>query len=211
MEKLENVFNTIYEKKLWVLKDGDPMSGPGSSLYSTQNLLVELPIALKKFSVKTLLDAGCGDLNWMKHLFPLDNINYIGADVVERWINEHKMNYSSYEFIKLDITKDKLPCADLMLCRDCLFHLSFGKIYNVLNNFLKSDIQYLAATSNFQIKNKNIKTGYFRLLDLRIDPFNFPEPLHTIIDYSEGDAQKILGFWSKDQINDVIRNKNRIK
>ena len=49
-------------------------SGDGSSLEYTENLRRELPHLFKKFSIKTIFDAPCGDLNWMGEMLPLSSI-----------------------------------------------------------------------------------------------------------------------------------------
>ena len=71
---------------------------------------------------------------------------------------------------KLDITKDKLPRSDLMICRDLLFHLSYNDIFLFFENFLSSDINYILINShsnnNNIFENKDIITGDFRLLDI---------------------------------------------
>ena len=58
-------------------------SGDGSSLEYTENLRRELPHLFKKFSIKTIFDAPCGDLNWMGEMLPLSSIEYKGGDIVK--------------------------------------------------------------------------------------------------------------------------------
>jgi cyclopropane fatty-acyl-phospholipid synthase-like methyltransferase len=49
-----------------------------------QNLLDLLEKFVKIFNVKTILDIGCGDFNWMKHFnFKLID-HYVGVDIVEQ-------------------------------------------------------------------------------------------------------------------------------
>ena len=70
-----------------------------------------------------IFDAPCGDFNWMKLVLNKCDINYIGGDIVENLINDLNKQFSSSKrlFINIDITQDKLPDADLMMVRDCLF------------------------------------------------------------------------------------------
>ena len=75
------------------------------------------------------------------------------------------------------MTKGPLPTADLMLCRDCLFHLSYEDIKRTLEVFLSSSVNYLLTTSSAapegsRLKNSNIITGDMRKLDLFAPPFN---------------------------------------
>jgi hypothetical protein len=71
--------------------------------------------------------------------------------------------------------------VDLILCRDCLVHLSLADIDAALKNIARSGSTYLAATT-FPGRgvNPDIKTGGWRPLDLQAHPFYFPEPLAII-------------------------------
>jgi len=44
------------------------VSGNGSELDAVENLIKELPLLLKKYNIKIIIDAPCGDYNWMKNL-----------------------------------------------------------------------------------------------------------------------------------------------
>jgi ubiquinone/menaquinone biosynthesis C-methylase UbiE len=66
-----------------------------------------LPILIKQLQVKKVLDAPCGDFNWMKEIHK--NIeSYIGVDIVEELIDRNKRKYTSQniQFYHSDITKD---------------------------------------------------------------------------------------------------------
>jgi hypothetical protein len=56
----------------------------------------------------------------------LSGVQYIGADVVPSLIasNREQFTRPGVHFIIADLTKDPPPRADLVLCRDCLVHLS---------------------------------------------------------------------------------------
>ena len=56
-------FNKIYEENLW----GDPesRSGMGSTVASTETLRSEVESLLLKYNIKSILDLGCGDNNWI--------------------------------------------------------------------------------------------------------------------------------------------------
>ena len=107
-------------------------------------------------------------------------------------------------FIKIDITQDRLPKADLWLCRDCLFHFSNEDILKTIKNFLESDINYLLTSSHIECrKNRNIRTGSFRLLNLELPPFSFNKPLFTIDDWIEGHPPRQLLLWEKKMLSDA--------
>jgi hypothetical protein len=78
------------------------------------------------------------------------------------------MRTPSRKFKVGDITQDPLPKPDLVVCRDCLFHLSYSDILVFLRNHIQScalsDDVYPHDTGGFL--NKDIKSGDFRQLDL---------------------------------------------
>lgn len=68
-----------------------------------------------------MLDAPCGDFNWMKEVHK-DIELYNGIDIVEDIIGKNKKKYSTkiVQFYQSDITRDPLPTSDLILYRDCV-------------------------------------------------------------------------------------------
>lgn len=201
----KRVFSHIYKTKHWW--DGQSYSGPGSSLRSTSTLRELLPSILKALNVKTLLDAGCGDFNWMKELeLPVDY--YVGVDIVSDLIQKNRELFSSerYLFFCVDIVRDLLPQVDVILCRDCLAHLSYEDITKTIQNFKKTGSRYLLATDYSRTKeNVDIRTGSFYAINLRIAPYNFPEPLMMFIECSAEANMYNLGkrlcLWSLDDIS----------
>lgn len=200
-------FEWIYKSNAW---GGLTPSGQGSSLDYTASLRRDLSKLLKDFSIRKVFDAPCGDFNWMRRVLSEVDIRYIGADIVYPLINSLNEKYGGPKtsFIHMDLTTDRFPNADLMICRDCLFHLSFEDAELVLSNFLRSGIPYL-LTSTYVNKgafvNKNIRTGEFRLIDLFADPFNFPkDPLVRIDDWIPPYPERHICLWSRAQIAGIF-------
>ena len=54
----------------------------------------------------------------------------IGADVVPELVAANQARHASPRraFLRLDLTRDALPAADAVLCRDCLVHFSFAGV-----------------------------------------------------------------------------------
>jgi hypothetical protein len=133
----------------------------------------------------------------------LSGIDYIGGDIVATIVekNNRLHSSSSRRFMDLDLTRDSLPAADVLLCRDCLVHLSYANIRAVLANVARSSIRYLLTTS-FPGRNDNydVADGDWRALDLEAPPFSFPEPVLTIVEECEEEdgtyADKSLLAWS---------------
>ena len=196
---MESTFAPFYTENRW--GDAESVSGPGSNLERTAKLRRELPLLLEEIGARTLVDAPCGDFNWMKDA-ELGIKKYIGADIIPDLIARNQGLYGNdrTEFLFLDLTRDRLPRVDVILCRDCFIHFSYRHIAAAIRNFKRSGSTYLLTNSypGWQ-KNANIRTGDFRHINLTLPPFNFPSPLRQINEKRpEEEAQffnKILGLW----------------
>ena len=193
----KKVFSTMYARQLW--GGSESSSGTGSGLAQTKQVKEQLPMLLKELNVRTILDAPCGDFHWMRTV-ELNVDHYIGADIVEEVVadNARKHAGSGRRFVVLDIISDPLPASDLILCRDCLVHLSLRDASMAIANFKKSQSKYLLMTTFVERnRNPNIQTGQWRPLNLQKPPFNFPEPLRLIREDCtiEHDFDKCLGLW----------------
>ena len=110
---MENIFTEIFEKNKW--GSSQSVSGPSSTLERTINLRNQLPELFEKYFIRTVFDAPCGDMNWMKEVLKHANINYMGGDIVKPLIERHKEEFSQISkvnFFHIDLTKDKFPIAD---------------------------------------------------------------------------------------------------
>jgi SAM-dependent methyltransferase len=187
------VFSRVYEKNLW----GDPesRSGRGSTLARTAVVRAALPALLDGVGAQSLLDAACGDFNWMARV-DLCGVKYVGVDVVPELIERNRRLYGGEgrEFILADITRDTLPKTDVILCRDCLIHHSLDNARAAVLNFRRSGSRYLLATTHPTVRqNIDIPTGSWRLLNLRLAPFDFPPPARLLTE--DGESGKCLGLW----------------
>ena len=196
-QNTKKVFRSIYKKNAWGAKES--ISGPGSTLAYTTELRLQLPGILASIGIKTLLDAPCGDCNWISKI-ELTGINYTGADIVPEIIEANKIKYSDKNFINKNIIADKLPATDIVLCRDCFIHLRNAEIINVLQNFKRSGIRYLLASTYPVERNTEILTGHFRPVNLELPPFNLQAPLQKIKDFPEGSTVRYLGLWLLDDV-----------
>jgi len=190
---IERVFADIYRNNSWA--DPESVSGRGSTLARTAVVRRELPALLAELGTGSLLDAPCGDFNWMRHV-DLARVDYTGADVVAELVARNGVKYGgpSRRFVVLDITRDVPPRADLVLCRDCLIHLSFRHARAAVANFKRGGSTYLLATTHESVReNVDIESGGGHHVNLRLPPFNFPEPLRLIEEDPE--LGKCLGLW----------------
>ena len=127
---------------------------------------------------------------------------YIGVDIVRVLVERNQSLFANAKrrFPYADITRQMLPRADLILCRDCLVHLSFDDIRLALRNFHRSGATYL-PTTNFGPHriNEAIATGDWRPLNFQAEPFNFPPPLRRLVEgcaeMNSAYADKSLSLW----------------
>ena len=203
-KKLKDRFLIIYKNNYW--ENSETVSGRGSNLKTTVNRRKKLKEVIKKYNIKSIFDAPCGDCNWIEKIIKNSRIRYIGADIVNDIIvkNKKKFDDKKITFKRMDLTKEKIPKADLFICRDFLFHLSFEDIHIFLKNLKKSNSKYLLISSHYKnekIKNinKNIHSGDFRKIDIFQPPFNFNKNYVTVIDdYCDNTKKYLYLFKRKD-------------
>jgi len=175
-------------------------------LRETESVREELPILLKEFNIKTMIDAPCGDWNWMKNTDLSSLSKYIGLDIVEKIIEDNKQ-YSNekIEFRNSNLIEDNLPKVDLILCRDCLVHLVYDDIFKALKNFRKSGSKYLLTTTfpSFEKNQELIIAHIWRALNLEISPFLFEKSIHYIVEGNFGEEfqDKTLALWDISSLN----------
>lgn len=177
---MRRVFSRIHATRAW--GDGESASGPGSTRERAAAFLPELVELVQSLRISVLLDAPCGDLNWAEPLAAAVP-RYIGVDVVPALIRENALRRAApnREFWCLDLVHERLPAADLVLCRDALVHFSHSDALAALANFRLTGARYLISTTFVGDRpNPNIATGEWRPLNLERAPFHFPPPLASI-------------------------------
>ena len=199
----ERVFVMMYQDKK--LREGHSSSGSGSSLAQTKLIRQALPDMIQELGCRSLLDVPCGDFFWIKNVNL--NIDYIGGDIVEDIIDRNTRVYGNAQrrFIRIDLTQNELPKADLVLCRDCLVHFRYSRIFAALRNIKRSGSGYLLTTTfPEEGLNQDIPTGAWRPINLQLAPFRFPLPIRVINEgHPEADYRdKSLALWRIADIPD---------
>ena len=72
----------------------ESISGPGSSLAQTAEIRRRLPVLFASLEIGSMLDAPCGDLNWMRHI-DLRLEKYVGIDIVQSIIEQNRRQLKS--------------------------------------------------------------------------------------------------------------------
>ena len=201
-----SVFKSIYLTGAW--KGKESASGRGSDLDQTQLLRTMLPTLFSKLDVRSILDLPCGDFHWMREVMETAaDIHYIGGDIIEDLVTSNNSKYRNdrIAFQIVNLTSDSLPAADLIFCRDCLVHLSFSDIQLALDNILGSSFSYVALTTfTGRKRNKDIRTGRWRPLNLQQAPFNFPSPIVLIEERCTEEngrfSDKALAIWHLEDL-----------
>jgi hypothetical protein len=210
-QKLKEVFSKVYQDNLW--GEETSSSGPGSNLEQTEIIRPALIQLINKYNIKTIIDAPCGDLNWMIEVLKNtenDIDSYTGIDIVEDLIVKNRERYGSEKvnFLNIDLIKDAVMKVDLILTRDCFLHLSFFNTYKILKNYKKSKSTFILISTydNHDRKNKNT-TGFYvggRALNMQNFPFSLPDPIMLINEgCTEGGgaySDKSLALWKTEQI-----------
>jgi hypothetical protein len=197
---LADTFDYIWRNNVWGAEES--RSGLGSGLDGTAELRTAIPALLRQLGAASLLDLPCGDFGWMSRV-DLTSIAYTGADIVADLIAKNIVLHGETDgrrFLRLDLTRDTLPRADVVLCRDCLVHLSAGSIAAAFANLRRSGSTWLLTTTFLELQgNRAIADGDWRPLNLERPPFGLPAPHRVIIEgcTEEGGAyrDKALGLW----------------
>lgn len=189
------VFGGIYEKNAW---DGDfSVSGPGSSLHTTEHVRAALPSVVRELGAASFLDIPCGDFRWMQQVDL--GAPYTGGDIVRPLVEQNQRAFPDRTFLHLDLIKGPLPQADIVFCRDCLVHLTFREGRRALETIRASGAKYLIATTFPDLtKNEDTVPPYWRPLNMELAPFDLPPAVKLIRDYADdrpNDRGKHMGVW----------------
>lgn len=119
---MQNVFLDIYAQGHW-----GQGSGPGSAPEYCAPLVEFLTRYFSENKIRSVVDLGCGDLQWAPELVRAAGVTYTGIDCVESLIEQHRRTYSAptFSFQCADIsTLDPadVPVADVYLLKDVLQH-----------------------------------------------------------------------------------------
>jgi hypothetical protein len=193
-------FARIVQTNLWGAATS--ASGLGSESAATEAVREALPVLLQRLGARSLLDAPCGDAGWITGC--VRDLDYTGVDIVPSLITANSLRAQRSEvnarFLVADITSDALPRTDVILCRDCLVHLSYDNVHRAVARFRESGARWLLTTTfpEWEV-NSDCEDGDWRALNMERAPFCWPAPAELINERcDEGDGgwrDKSLGLW----------------
>lgn len=149
------------------------VSGYGSSLQATTVARQFLARVISQYQIKTVCDCPCGDLNWMSTI-DLSSVQYQGFDLLPELVQEAQGKFPAGTFRVFDALTEILPQADLVVCRDFLFHLNATDIARVLRNLAQARPRYLLTTSFAIQENIDLPVGCswgFHKINLQLSPY----------------------------------------
>ncbi|MEV6123849.1 class I SAM-dependent methyltransferase [Streptomyces sp. NPDC052077] len=203
----ETIFTEVFRTNHW----GSPesVSGPGSELRQTEAVRGALASVLARYPIRTITDAGCGDVNWIRHVDGFDRLDaYVGLDVVPDLVELNQKRYGSerMSFQQADLSRNEIPAADLVLTRDCMVHLTHHEVLAFLARIAASGSTYLLATTYASLaENRDTSDGHWRPLNLQAAPFHLPPPIeHFDTDFTDNGRHHPgngLGLWRIEQLS----------
>ncbi len=191
--KRKIIFNLILKSYHW--RDyhkttiNESVSGLGSDLKITKQLIDDLGVFLKNNQIDSILDIACGDFFWMDKLISNNkHLNYLGLEIVESIVKKNNKIFSNQKvkFIYSDVINEDLPQNhDFILVRDFLIHIKNVDIINLIEKIKKSNCKYFAINNFPNIKsNDEIKGyGHHRYVNIEIPPFNLTNVYKVIDDH----------------------------
>jgi SAM-dependent methyltransferase len=194
-------FEAIYANSTWGTNaSGAGTSGSGSTLDATYLYRDYLEHFIKKYNIKSVVDAGCGDWEFSSQL-DWTGIDYKGFDIVAKVIEADKAKYGkpNIQFFTGNIVEDDLPPADLLISKHVLQHLPNADVKKFLDKQLKKYKHVLLTNGVHEVlltgNNADIKPGEYRLLELMRPPFDVQ-------------GRKVLTWWANGHMHQVLHVNN---
>jgi hypothetical protein len=190
------------------LSGGRCACGPGSDGESVKKAgtVDFIDGLIRRYGIKSISDCPCGLFeNWIC-LVDLSSVEYTGYDINDLAVERNRKNNPSRSFFEFDLVNEILPKADLIICRDCLFHLSNDFVQRALKNFRDSGSTYLLATEhnhlkkNFDLTKEELeREAGFRHINLEISPYNLGTPIEMHVEtlwcQREGGYNRQMSLW----------------
>ena len=157
--------------------DGEFICGGGSTIRCAEKIMSFIKQVIAYYDVSTVNDAGCGNQNWIHRCVDCE---YRGFDKYE-WPNS----------TQIDISKEAMPKADLIICRHVLIHMPYHEVESALKLFSES-APLLMASTYAEDDMRKIKPAVPSTIGVRMDLTKWiGEPLAITDDCDDSR----LGLW----------------
>ncbi len=154
--------------------------------------------------IRSVFEAPCGILQPVELPCP-----YEGGDPSRLIVhaNQQQTKKADIRFRHVNMLYTHFPSVDLFVCPNFLEFLSFSEARRVLRRILASKPKFLALTG-YSLLGETWDTalGDFRPLNLRLPPFQFPEPTTTLPfpTTPNGRPDRCLCLWKIDSLGTFI-------
>lgn len=198
----QSAFSRIYDTAYW---GAEHLSGMGSTVEATAPVRAVIERVVREHDIRSMTDVACGDMVWMPLV--LDRlraaghpVEFTGCDIVPSLVDQHALRFPDLRFQQLDFVSERIPPADLIICREALQHLPVEDILDALVNFSASGARLLLTTIHLRrhgLRNHlNMRIGRCRDRNLLLPPFDLPNPLALYPDTDDGQRDKFIGLWA---------------
>jgi SAM-dependent methyltransferase len=170
---LTDTFNRIYAEGTWGKNvAGKGTSGTGSTLEITREYRAYVEDFMKKHSVKSVVDAGCGDWSFSSAM-DWGDASYLGVDIASDVIAAVRKKHEKGKItFRVGDIADELPAAELLISKDVLQHLSNELVHKFIrNNLRKGKYKWVILTNDRGSENRDVASGGYRAIDLAAPPF----------------------------------------
>lgn len=143
MTDFKKAFTFIYDNKIW----GEG-SGGGSSLQNNGDYIDFLHEFLVKNKIKSVVDFGCGDWQFSRHV-NWCGANYIGVDAVQSVVDRNNRLFSieGVSFHCFDNVNELGAGYDLLLIKDVFQHWKDEDIIKFLEDNIHIGYKYILCTN----------------------------------------------------------------
>jgi hypothetical protein len=204
--EIQGYFEKVYSDGSWTGGNKSmPLSGSGSTLEKTASTRAFILATIKKHSIKSIIDAPCGDLTWMRTLFPEFEklgVSYLGVDIVrpqivrlsKEFAGNPNINFQQLNLLDFSIIH---PAPELIFSRQALQHMDARFNLRVLHGWSTSTAKFVLQTTYSQhrgpsntpplhhIYNDNFESpmrlGFHQFIDFQLPPYSLVQPLEQTV------------------------------
>jgi|TARA_R110002110_G_C13466223_1_gene719173 hypothetical protein len=156
VSEIEYHFTNIYQpnrrdSQEFHQSGGESVCGGGSKKNVNQDFLKYLQKIMNEYNIKSIVDVGCGDLNYIS-AFLEDNpkIKYTGVDISKPLLEQNKSEFPHLDFQHHNIC-ETFPTQkfDLCIIKEVFIHLSKDMVSQTLKRIKKqNNVKYLLISGH---------------------------------------------------------------